>query len=212
MHPSIDFDERYLRLARAQVNFLGGIILTDNRDETAGPNTTEGFAVIFSGLGPSKRRLAVAGEVITAATLYFDVLEAAAEVESTTLSVGLVGSVQAQYPVWIGVHHRDGLGVDAQVLRSEIGPIVIGNGLLNLRAPPAALRGDSNFDGRLNISDPVSILNYLFITGQAPACPNAADFNLDARLDISDPITILRTLFIGFPPPGGREPQEVPCE
>ncbi|MBI4602540.1 MAG: hypothetical protein HY721_11325 [Planctomycetes bacterium] len=54
------------------------------------------------------------------------------------------------------------------------------------------------------------MLNYLFVAGEAPACPNAADFNLDARLDISDPIAVLRTLFLGLPPDEG--PREVYCE
>ena len=62
-------------------------------------------------------------------------------------------------------------------------------------------RGDSNFDGDLDISDPISLLNYLFIGGEAPSCPDAADANDDGGVDISDPISLLNFLFLGSDPP-----------
>ena len=209
----IDFDERYLRLTRVEQNFLSGAVVINNRDETLGADATEGYAVIFSGLGPSSRRLALEGEVVKAATLYFDVLEAAAEIESTTLSVATVGTVQSSYPPWVGVHHHDGVGVQSPVVRSEIEPIITRSGIFGLRGPLKVLLGDANFDSRLDISDPILVLNYLFRTEDVPACANAADFNQDTRLDISDPISMLGTLFLGAPVPGDSDqPLEVDCE
>ncbi len=69
--------------------------------------------------------------------------------------------------------------------------------------PPGSLfrRGDPNADGVLNITDPVSILSYLFTGGLPPACEDAGDGNDDGRLDISDALAILGYLFLGTAEP-----------
>lgn len=73
-------------------------------------------------------------------------------------------------------------------------------------------RGDSNGDGRLDISDAVSTLSFLFLDGPAPGCDDAADSNDDGSVDISDPVYLLVFLFLdGAPPPPpqgacGRDP------
>jgi hypothetical protein len=75
-----------------------------------------------------------------------------------------------------------------------------------VNCPPAAgfHRGDSNNDGKHNISDPVNTLNVLFLgTGLIP-CQDAADSNDDGRVNISDPVNSLNVLFLGtgvVPPP-----------
>jgi hypothetical protein len=65
-------------------------------------------------------------------------------------------------------------------------------------------RGDSNNDGKHNISDPVNTLNVLFLgTGNIP-CQDAADSNDDGKVNISDPVNSLNVLFLGtgaVPPP-----------
>jgi hypothetical protein len=58
------------------------------------------------------------------------------------------------------------------------------------------LRGDSNFDGQLDVADPIHTISYLFHTGSSPVCLDAADTNDDGALDLSDPIQSLRLLFI----------------
>lgn len=72
-------------------------------------------------------------------------------------------------------------------------------------APPAPvfLRGDANSDGRVNISDAIFILTYLFSNGQQPHCLDAADANDDGAIDLSDAIRVLFFLFNGqtLPPP-----------
>ncbi|MBI4606284.1 MAG: hypothetical protein HY721_30330 [Planctomycetes bacterium] len=71
------------------------------------------------------------------------------------------------------------------------------------------VRGDSNDDEVINISDPQFTLSALFLGGSAPRCEDAADANDDGRLDISDPVATLQFLFLGgsrlplpFPRPG----------
>jgi len=61
-------------------------------------------------------------------------------------------------------------------------------------------RGDVNRDGTVDLSDPVALLNHLFLQSAAPSCADAADANDDGALDISDPTAILITLFLGGGP------------
>jgi hypothetical protein len=68
-------------------------------------------------------------------------------------------------------------------------------------------RGDANADARVDISDAVFVLGYLFLGGLEPACKDAADADDDAVLDLSDGVLILNRLFANrpgteIPPPG----------
>jgi len=62
-----------------------------------------------------------------------------------------------------------------------------------------AVRGDSNGDLEVNISDPTYTLQWLFIGGDAPPCEAAADSNGDGDINISDPTYTLQWLFLGGP-------------
>lgn len=69
--------------------------------------------------------------------------------------------------------------------------------------PPAArfLRGDVNADGRLDIADPISALEFLFGSDDLD-CPETADAQDDGELDVADPIHLLSYLFAsGSAPP-----------
>ena len=69
-----------------------------------------------------------------------------------------------------------------------------------LPSPPSFLRGDSNTDGEVDISDAIHTLSFLFLgTSQVP-CEDAADANDDGTVDISDAISTLGFLFLGMPP------------
>ncbi len=77
-------------------------------------------------------------------------------------------------------------------------------------------RGDVTADARVDISDAVSVLNFLFLGGGAPVCRDSADANNDSALDLTDPILILTRLFTGasttvIPTPGiydcGTDPE-----
>jgi len=71
------------------------------------------------------------------------------------------------------------------------------------------LRGDSNDDGTLGLSDAISTLLHLFSAEFPLNCRDAADANDDGRLDISDAVQTISYLFLGadappdpFPEPG----------
>lgn len=63
------------------------------------------------------------------------------------------------------------------------------------------IRGDSNTDAILDISDAVSLLNYLFLGTFKINCEDSGDANDDGILDLSDAIYILGHLFLGSPAP-----------
>jgi len=73
---------------------------------------------------------------------------------------------------------------------------------------PTFRRGDANTDGQTNISDPVLVLNWLFLGDDPPMCRDAADANDDGETNLSDAVAILDFLFLGrgtLPAPGPDE-------
>ena len=65
---------------------------------------------------------------------------------------------------------------------------------------PFFLRGDTNADGEVQISDPVHTLGFLFEAGLSVDCLDAADANDDGEVNVTDPIFTLEFLFAGGPP------------
>lgn len=67
------------------------------------------------------------------------------------------------------------------------------------------VRGDTNADGSVNLTDAVFLLNYLFLGGPQPPCMDAADVddNGGGQANITDAIRVLNWLFLGGlePPP-----------
>jgi hypothetical protein len=63
------------------------------------------------------------------------------------------------------------------------------------------VRGDSNGDRRLDISDAVFGLEYLFSGGRSPLSPDASDADDSGIIDISDAVFLLSFLFSGGRPP-----------
>ena len=66
---------------------------------------------------------------------------------------------------------------------------------------PRFLRGDSNEDGKVDISDSLFILGCKFLGTGCPGCRDAGDLNEDGAMDISDAVHGLNFLFSG-----GRSP------
>lgn len=80
---------------------------------------------------------------------------------------------------------------------------------VTVTTPGRFLRGDSNGDLKVNVTDAVHILRYLFAGGTEPPCLEAADANDDGRVSIPDAIYLLQ--FLGrmldaLPDPGARTP------
>ena len=66
---------------------------------------------------------------------------------------------------------------------------------------PPAVRGDSNQDGKIDISDAVYLLSCLFLGETCPDDPCGIDIDGDSLSNITDPIFLLDYLFRGGPEP-----------
>jgi hypothetical protein len=67
------------------------------------------------------------------------------------------------------------------------------------------IRGDINTDGLRNLTDPIGLLDTLFVPGTAAfLCQDAADCNDDGSVNLADAIHLLSYLFI----PGSPQPAD----
>lgn len=71
------------------------------------------------------------------------------------------------------------------------------------------IRGDADGNGRIEITDAVYTLQYLFMGGSMPPCEDAADSDDNGRIEITDAVNTLQYLFMGgkilpfpYPEPG----------
>lgn len=62
-------------------------------------------------------------------------------------------------------------------------------------------RGDANGDARLDLTDAIAILRFLFLESSDPPCLDALDFDDGGRVDITDAVQCLGALFLQGPPP-----------
>lgn len=85
--------------------------------------------------------------------------------------------------------------VDQQILTVTIEPVSVG----------AFISGDGNGDGRLDIGDPIYLINFLFRDGPAFPCEDSGDANDDGLLDLSDATFVIGYLFLGGDPPPGLD-------
>jgi hypothetical protein len=61
------------------------------------------------------------------------------------------------------------------------------------------LCGDANGDGKVNVTDVICLINYLFKGGPAPI--DVSDVNLDGKVNVTDVIYLINWLFKGGPNP-----------
>ena len=61
------------------------------------------------------------------------------------------------------------------------------------------IRGDTNGDTSVNLSDAVGILVYLFLGEETPPCLDSADADDDSNVNLTDATYILNYLFLGGP-------------
>ncbi len=96
-----------------------------------------------------------------------------------------------------------GNGPEGGSLFVSLTDFVTFNEIVEISAELHFQRGYVNADPDLDLSDTVTILEYLFLGGDRPDPLAAADLNDDGEVDISDPVVLLAYLFTG-----GQEPPE----
>ncbi|MEM7235206.1 MAG: dockerin type I domain-containing protein, partial [Planctomycetota bacterium] len=68
------------------------------------------------------------------------------------------------------------------------------------------IRGDAEENGAVNISDAITVLQFLFLGGDDPTCLDAADIDDDGQVNITDAIRLLNFLFLGGLKPAAPYP------
>jgi hypothetical protein len=69
------------------------------------------------------------------------------------------------------------------------------------KVEPQFRRGDTDRSGAVELTDAIGTLNFLFLGGPAPGCPDAADADNNGVLELTDAVRALGFLFLGDPPP-----------
>ncbi|MCP4567996.1 MAG: M28 family peptidase [FCB group bacterium] len=67
--------------------------------------------------------------------------------------------------------------------------------------PNLFLAGDANYDGSINVGDPVYIINYVFKSGDPPMPLAAGDANGDCAVNIGDAVYLIGYIFKSGPAP-----------
>ena len=94
--------------------------------------------------------------------------------------------------------------LEQQLLQIDFVPLRIG----------AFITADANGDAKINLADPIYVINFLFREGQSIPCREAANANGDTRfdesegrevpiIDISDAAYVMEYLFLNGPLPIG---------
>jgi len=106
-------------------------------------------------------------------------------------------------------------GAKSSTLRIESDDVDVADRVIDMQLTGTGLRsgdefrrGDSNQDGRVDISDGIRIINRLFLGAEPFLCDSAVDANDDGRQDVSDAIKVFGFLFIGESAPTAPGPFE----
>jgi hypothetical protein len=187
------FPAGLLQLTAIEQHAARGISHFDNADGQ--------FWTVYVG---SQRRVGAENERVHIATLRF--LAAAPEGDPIGATVALEDVFYPDgraYRNWVGVRIAGLMASD----NVELAPLTVIDSLLWISRPETSA-GDANLDFRVDITDAISVIDYLFRGLPRLPCRPAADVNADGDVDISDAIGILSFLFLGGALPSG----EVHCE
>ncbi len=67
-------------------------------------------------------------------------------------------------------------------------------------------RGNANSDNQLDLTDPVTVLNFQFLAGPVPSCMDAADADDSGTIDLTDAVYSLNFQFLAGPLPPAPGP------
>ncbi len=196
---------------------ISGDIIADVQVTSVGPDTMQAIAVITDITGNVSSGLALLGIDLNIGDTAFNVLytdlpgDTGATMNVTDAgTLPLSGNLDFDIPLtWttapILTHSPFGgsLAV-ATLLTSTTGIEASFNEVFPLNggaSPDQFNRGDANQDGGFDISDPITMLGFLFNSGSVP-CVLACDANDDNSVDIADAVFCLSGLFgSGAAPP-----------
>lgn len=212
---SIDFDEEVLRATEVEVLYERpdggeyGFKVLSFSNENASPGNggvDEGWvagAVVFD-LQDNCSAIPANSET-RALALHFEILP---ETDATTTEVRFLEGVKLGGPDKAGVPQV--ITAYQRAVELELEPsFVFINGLVDVLPDITIfIRGDSNGDLQVDLSDTLSTLGWLFSGATVVDCKDANDANDDGQVDVTDPIYTLNHLFRGGPQPPPPYPTE----
>lgn len=225
---AIDFDESRLRIVSVERLAAPAVdggepwpasplaeAAYNNTDETAGNQSGEGWLYLELRADGTATGLGLRpGEETPLVALDFRVADDALPGDATVV-FGPVGSIGDETGPAAAVF--DNAVVPAGLDAADRVPLPVENlksGKIKIIGEIGFFtRGDANLDLQRDISDPIRILDRLFLGAPPLACQDAADANDDGILDITDPVVCLERLFTDprpFPDPDvwGPDPTE----
>ena len=146
-----------------------------------------------------------------------EVLQATSATEVTAVSYETVASHFENNPATVvtALSWSNGLGsgslsVSNVVVVDSVGePATFDHGLITLvpqATPETLLRGDTNIDGSINVSDAITLLDAFLFNGPTLSCLDAADTDDNGQINIADAILLLNHVFGGTQNPAAPFP------
>jgi hypothetical protein len=201
---------------------------TVSDDHTRPPGIARDFLGFFGAVDPVRNEgqegvyASMAFSLTAPVALYptgaWPVVKAHGELDVSDLTPG-----EASAPCRIDLRGPDEMGLAARGLPQTSSVTVEGQSVIpalqdlelvvRVRESAPFRRGDSNDDGKLDISDVLWTLGYLFLGSVPPPCLDSADTDDNGTLEITDPLAVFGFLFIGstvIPAPGPRTCGEDP--
>ena len=188
-------------------NFPSRVELTGLPNGT-GPQTEENHGALSWKVLPDHSRIDRGSWVVARIRVFGEFPETAGEsVTARVFFTSRIGSTGAPNGPAVDESAPGGIRITPD---SGNPPLALENCEVTFRAAiprGAFIRCDANDDGAVDVSDPVRILNDLFVEGPQSLCGAASDCNGDRRIEIADAIFGLTYLFVGGPPPPAPFPR-----
>jgi len=111
----------------------------------------------------------------------------------------VISFLDGAHPPQVGGLAKNKVVLEDKVLldRFDVIPVTIGGRIQIVGDLSLFVRGDSDQNGTLELSDIVFTLAFLYLGGESSPCPDAADANDDGFIDIADPVATINSLFLG---------------
>jgi len=202
---SLDFDEERLRVEEIVESLffpddVFRVFDFDNGSLAPGNGGVDEGYIAGAVVLPVEAPHFLQGEVLR---IHFEIVSD--EPDFTTSITFLDGAPGAWSGAWTSI--RNEIVVSARRYRPGGEAFRVESGTVRAaRSEAPFLRGDTNSDGRVDLSDAVMTLGHLFLGLPAPVCLDAADADDDAVVNVTDAIYTLLYLFSGGPPPPPPHP------
>jgi len=173
-------------------------------------NRNSWFALRLVGDGEKVNKSAIGAQArvtVSAGTITRQVESGTGEGNGNDLTMQFGLGVVEEETVSVEIRWPDGTVEERELRVNERHEIEYGR-----TATTAFLRGEVNQDGRLDLTDSIVILRWLFSGQEDPLCIAASDTNADAATDLTDAVYILAYLFQHGPAPRDPFPDCAPSE